>query len=627
MKIKNLIIKPITVVLISLLLFVSCTDNAFDIGEKETRKVTISVRGETPKDLTLTPSAPAAEDINWTYTLRKTNGTNGIGQISEETKITGSSVTTAVSIGNWTAEVWGYRDATCRELVYHGTGSGDISRSGGTIAVNAVTMTDVGLAHALTPGEAPKSTADLVLMPVDVEGDENGTVRNSLEWVVGGETVSTWLWQGGAWTSGGNTVGENGVVVNVEPGNVSVVAIVRDVGGDMIAAEGWKTQEFAMNCTYTIDGIMRSDIVVINSFFDIDPSSEMPADNAMVIGYRETSKGVSSSVLTTDLSNTITFPYVLVCSNPIETPVTPSALGLEKLYVTKATDLVTSGATVAWFGRTAAVGSESSVNINIKLAEVRYVADTTIIQDYSLYRCQNIESVTLPNDVTSIGRSAFQDCTGLTSITIPKGVTEIGDYVFSSCKGLTSITISEGVASIGAWAFSSCTGLTSITIPDSVTSIGQSAFAYCSGLTNITIPNGVTEIGKSAFQDCTGLTSIKIPSSVTSIGNNAFWRCKSLTSITIPSGVTSIGNSAFENCTGLTSITISEGVASIGAWAFSSCTGLTSVTIPSSVTEIGNWAFNGCTGLTDIYVNQQESKLLDYAGIPSGCTVLWRGQF
>ena len=116
MNIKNLILKPITFVLISLLFFISCTDNALDIGEKETGKVTISIRGETPKDLTLTPSAPAAEDINWTYTLRKTNGTNGIGQITAETKITGSSVTTAVSIGNWTAEVWGYRDAAYREI-------------------------------------------------------------------------------------------------------------------------------------------------------------------------------------------------------------------------------------------------------------------------------------------------------------------------------------------------------------------------------------------------------------------------------------------------------------------------------------------------------------------------------
>ena len=604
MNIKNLIIKPITVVLISLLFFVSCTDAAFDIGEKETGKVTISISGETPKDLTLTPAAPAVEDINWTYTFRKTNGTNGIGQVSVETKITGSSVTTAVSIGNWTAEVWGYRDETCRELVYHGTGSGNISRSGGTIAVNAITLTDVGLAHALTPGDTPKTTADLVLMPVDVEGDENGTVRNSLEWVVGGETVSTWLWQGGAWTSGGTTVGENGVVVNVEPGTASVVAIVRDAGGDMIAAEGWKTQEFAMNCTYTIFGIMRSDIVVINSFFDIDPSSEMPADNAMVIGYRETTKGVSASIQTTDLSGTITFPYVLKSINPIETPVTPSDLGLEKLYVTNATDLATSGATEAWFGKTAKVGSKSSVNKNIKLAEVRYVDDTNSIQNYSLYQCQNIEQVVIPNSVTSIGGSAFYGCSALNTIMIPESVTSIDSSAFWDCTSLKSITIPEKVTSIFSYVFYGCTNLTSVTIPERVTAIGYAAFQNCTSLTSVTIPASVTRITNRAFYGCSGLTSITIPVSVTEIENHVFYGCTNLTSVTIPVNVTKIGNGAFEGCTGLTSITI-----------------------PARVTSIGDLALSG-SGLKNLCINQPEGTLdLSNTGLPSSCTILWRGQF
>ena len=96
---------------------------------------------------------------------------------------------------------------------------------------------------------------------------------------------------------------------------------------------------------------------------------------------------------------------------------------------------------------------------------------------------------------------------------------------------LTSITIPENITSIGRCAFSGCDSLTSITIPDSVTSIGSSAFENCSGLTSIVIPDSVTSIDHWAFQYCTGLTSATIGNSVKSISRYAFWDCASLKDI------------------------------------------------------------------------------------------------
>ena len=84
----------------------------------------------------------------------------------------------------------------------------------------------------------------------------------------------------------------------------------------------------------------------------------------------------------------------------------------------------------------------------------------------------------------------------------------IPTFVFNNCKSLTSVTIPNNVTSIGDNAFSGCSGLTSVTIPNSVTSIGSVAFWGCSGLTSITIPNSVTSIGSAAFWGCSGLTSI-----------------------------------------------------------------------------------------------------------------------
>ena len=108
---------------------------------------------------------------------------------------------------------------------------------------------------------------------------------------------------------------------------------------------------------------------------------------------------------------------------------------------------------------------------------------------------------------------------------IKKGTEIICDDAFIDCMTIQSVTIPDSVTSIGDNAFSGCKSLQSITIPYSVTSIGDSAFSGCESLQSITIPDSVTSIGDSAFSECKALKSIKIPDSVTSIGNNAFSGC------------------------------------------------------------------------------------------------------
>ena len=239
---------------------------------------------------------------------------------------------------------------------------------------------------------------------------------------------------------------------------------------------------------------------------------------------------------------------------------------------------------------------------------------------------EQIKSYIIGDDVTSIGRIAFQDCTGMTSLTIPSSVTSIEDRPFTGCTGLTYIIVADGnpiydsrnncnaiirtqsntlvvgckntkipssVTSIGKYAFYNCSGLTSVTIPSSITSIESSVFSGCTALTSVTIPSSVTNIGWYAFKGCTALNSITFPSSVTHIGGYFFSGCTGLNSVVIPDGVTGIGFRAFEGCTGLISVTIPSSVISIAESAFIDCTSLTSVTIGSGVTSIGRNAFDG----------------------------------
>ncbi|WP_206361040.1 leucine-rich repeat domain-containing protein [Bullifex porci] len=360
------------------------------------------------------------------------------------------------------------------------------------------------------------------------------------------------------------------------------------------------------------EGTVEDNVIwkVFNSVFDIYPDTV--ADNAIVVGYAENALGDQTP---------ITYPYTIYTSATPDSQgrYKASDLGLVPITVTTSADLNTSGATEAWWGKTATV--DYSETENTTLASVRLVDGVTSIASAAFWNCTGLTSITIPEGVTSIGTSAFSHCTGLTSITIPSSVTSIENGAFFSCTKLTSITIPASVKSIGSFAFSACTSLTSITIPASVKSIGSFAFSACTSLTSITIPEGVTSIGSYAFADSTRLTSITIPEGVTSIEDSTFSGCTGLTSITIPASVTSIGSSAFYSCVGLTNVTIPEGVKSIGEKAFYGCTGLTSITIPSSVTEIGGSAFENCNRLTNIYVNQPESPLFANASV--SCTIHW----
>lgn len=109
-----------------------------------------------------------------------------------------------------------------------------------------------------------------------------------------------------------------------------------------------------------------------------------------------------------------------------------------------------------------------------------------------------------------IENNVFEGCSFLQSINIPDSVTTIGNEVFYECRSLRSINIPNSVTSIEEGAFYHCVSLQSINIPDSVTSIRENAFIWCENLQSINIPDSVTYIGKFAFFGCPSLQAIYI---------------------------------------------------------------------------------------------------------------------
>ena len=214
--------------------------------------------------------------------------------------------------------------------------------------------------------------------------------------------------------------------------------------------------------------------------------------------------------------------------------------------------------------------------------------------------CNQIQSVTIPESVTSIGKSAFEDCSNLDSLTIKGVATSIGAYAFASCTSLTSLSLVGSFQTIGDSAFVNC-GMTSLTIDATITSIEKYAFSS-RFLTSLSLTGNVQKIGDHAFDSCSSLNTVTFPKSPTSIGSHAFDSCTSLNPITIPGTVTEIGDCAFYNCDGLISATIEEGVQSTGADMFNGCDNLTTVKLPESLTTIADGSFASCSKLDHVKI-------------------------
>jgi len=273
--------------------------------------------------------------------------------------------------------------------------------------------------------------------------------------------------------------------------------------------------------------------------------------------------------------------------------------------------------------------TEESIRINSsELPEIESVVLPKSTIRFSCPSCDNIKSITLPENVTEIEGSAFADCKSLEQVNIPNTVKRINYEAFHCCSSLKTITIPEGVTEIGRRAFADCKSLEQVNIPNTVKQIGDGAFYRCESLKTITIPEGVTILWNtiihtfdycSGFEDglfygCESLKTITIPEGVTEIGTEAFYHCKSLEQVNIPNTVKQIGDGAFHKCESLKAITIPEGVTEIGRRAFADCKSLEQVNIPNTVKQIWGGAFYRCESLKTIT-------------IPEGLTYIWNDTF
>ena len=197
--------------------------------------------------------------------------------------------------------------------------------------------------------------------------------------------------------------------------------------------------------------------------------------------------------------------------------------------------------------------------------------------------------------VTKIAEEAFTarifSTCYLESVTIGDNVKTIGSHAFDWQTSLTDVSFGSGLTTIEPRAFSNCTSLKDPVFGPKLRSVGEYAFAECISINSISLPDSVTYLGDNAFDSCTMMTTVKLPKNLGEIRSNTFYNCKRLSKITFPTKLETIGENAFRLCSSLTQVTIPKGTKTISADAFSDCPYLNRVNIPKSVTNIGDCAF------------------------------------
>ncbi len=342
---------------------------------------------------------------------------------------------------------------------------------------------------------------------------------------------------------------------------------------------------------------------------------------------------------------------------------------------------VKTGDTLISIGSYAFAGCKKLSDITITAGKVKYgtyaftgceaikefTVNSAVLPEGMFYECDNMEKVTIGEEVNEIGAFAFRD-TMISKFEIAKGNKNFkaptGDYIVDS-KGKEIVAVaptvngefssanmggSDKIETVGNGAFSHNTTITSVVLPN-VTVVGDNAFAQNESLVNVQL-GALEEIGQYAFFECpitvlpnfdkkteigkyafayTDITSVTVPDKM-EVAEGVFSECDKLTTVVIGNDVV-LGKYAFgtnkDECfkiesyevdgkkrfyytfaTALTSLTIGNNV-EIGENAFVNAASLVNVTLGEKA-KIGYMAFYNCDSLANIDLSKAET-IGDYA--------------
>lgn len=350
----------------------------------------------------------------------------------------------------------------------------------------------------------------------------------------------------------------------------------------------------------------------------LDDSAVIPAPLKMIL---ENLQHVKGSVATDEK-----YIYKLISGLPTETM---RSLNVEDGVLVKCKD----GSTSLEIPEDVHTIGESAFKNCEKLEQLEIGEHVRAMQREACRGCKSLREIVLPKSLRKVGESAFRDCIKMKKAVILNDDLELGERSFENCASLTDISLSDGVTEIYGGVFNSCKSLEAIKLPKKLTILGESSFADCVKLKEMDIPEHVTKIDDMVFNGCLELARIDIKENLTKIGKYAFKDCKSLQSINIPRNVQNIGAGAFRGCSNLEAIEVdgkNRYFKSLDGILFNKNKSKlicypakakdSNYTVPDSVTTISDWAFCECTDLVSIEIPDSVTEIGE--GAFYGCTSL-----
>ncbi|MBO4443245.1 MAG: leucine-rich repeat protein [Bacteroidaceae bacterium] len=255
------------------------------------------------------------------------------------------------------------------------------------------------------------------------------------------------------------------------------------------------------------------------------------------------------------------------------------------------------------------------------------------IDSYAFQSCA-LETVVIPDNVTSLGWDAFDGCSSLTSATIGEGITELQGYTFRNCESLEEVKLPRGLRSLGYSEFYNCSSLSRVyCYEETPPSLSSSAFTNLPEGAKLYVPYGC----KSDFENSAWINYFSSDNIVEMADESVWFEYENVTYKIIGKGTVQVGNGTETALSPLAIVpdtltipgtvtreidgqTYTYTVTKIGKNAFNTndVQGVSVVIIPASVWVIGSYAFQGIENLQSAYVYSTTPPTIDEYSFNSG---------
>lgn len=287
----------------------------------------------------------------------------------------------------------------------------------------------------------------------------------------------------------------------------------------------------------------------------------------------------------------------------------------------------TDGLTYELIDSSYSVSGYKGIEYDVKIPAIYKGKYVTSINE-SAFSNKAIESIELPQTISSIGSSAFSNCVSLQKIIFNNCnvlVNKFENNLFSNCTSLETILVPKNVTRIEGNVFSNCSNLTILFKRENSEglSLSNSYGKYWNPNNRPYYFNIKKLVDNESYRyaikyDDTALllryyggkvfndTSVD-GFDITYYGQNCF-KDSLIEQVTISSKSTILGPNCFYGCTNLSKVTFEKEskLEEIQSSAFTNCGSLNSILIPKSVTKIEGNVFSNCNNLTILF--ERESK-------------------